>query len=389
MNIGILGGTFNPIHYGHLFIAQYILDFMDLDKILFIPSGNPPHKNGVIDKNHRLNMTVLAISDNERFEIDEFEVQKENYSYAYDTLNYLNEKYYNDKLYYIIGQDAMIDFDKWHRYQEVGTMVDFIVVTRGGILTQKLKDLYADVNMIFIDTPVIEISSTDIRNRILNKKSIRYFLSEKVEKYICKNNLYEVNKMTLEERIKEDLKKILDEKRYRHTLGVVKSAQELCELYGEDRQKATLAALLHDVAKQLKKDEVQQKIEKYGIELDEVEKETNQLKHAKIGRYIAEFEYGIKDEDILNAIDYHTTGRANMSKLEMIICLADYIDDTRTFDTVDEIRRLSKLNLEYALYYAINGTLINLAQDNKQIHKNTIECRNFLLEKCKDCINTL
>ena len=73
MNIGILGGTFNPIHYGHLFIAQYILDFMNLDKILFIPSGNPPHKNGVIDKIHRLNMSILAISDNDRFEIDEFE----------------------------------------------------------------------------------------------------------------------------------------------------------------------------------------------------------------------------------------------------------------------------------------------------------------------------
>ena len=147
MNIGILGGTFNPIHYGHLFIAQYILDFMNLDKILFIPSGNPPHKNGVIDKIHRLNMSILAISDNERFEIDEFEVQKENYSYAYDTLNYLKEKYVEDKLYYIIGQDAMIDFDKWHRYQEVGTMVDFIVVTRGEIFTQKLKELYTNVNM--------------------------------------------------------------------------------------------------------------------------------------------------------------------------------------------------------------------------------------------------
>ena len=150
-------------------------------------------------------------------------------------------------------------------------------------------------------------------------------------------------------------------------MGVVKSAQELCDLYDEDKQKATLAALLHDVAIQMKKDEVQHTIEKYDIKLDELEKNTNQLKHAKLGRYIAEFEYGIKDENILNAIDYHTTGRANMSKLEMIICLADYIDDTRT--------------------YAINGTLINLAQDNKQIHKNTIDCRNFLLEKSKNYIN--
>lgn len=387
MNIGVLGGTFNPIHYGHLFIAQYILDFMNLDKILFIPSGNPPHKYGVIDKNHRLNMTMLAVRDNEKFEIEDFEIQKDNYSYAFDTLNYLNKKYRGDKIYYIIGQDAMIDFDKWHRYEEVGTLVDFIVVTRGKVLTQKLKALYSKVNMIFVDTPVIDISSTDIRNRILNKKSVKYFLSENVEKYVHENNLYKVEQMTLEEKINEDLKKKLDEKRYRHTLGVVKSAQELCDLYDEDKQKATLAALLHDVAKQMKKDEVQHTIEKYDIKLDELEKNTNQLKHAKLGRYIAEFEYGIKDENILNAIDYHTTGRANMSKLEMIICLADYIDDTRTFETVDEIRRLSKLNLEYALYYAINGTLINLAQDNKQIHKNTIDCRNFLLEKSKNYIN--
>ena len=100
----------------------------------------------------------------------------------------------------------MIDFDKWHRYEEVGTLVDFIVVTRGKVLTQKLKALYSKVNMIFVDTPVIDISSTDIRNRILNKKSVKYFLSENVEKYVHENNLYKVEQMTLEEKINEDLK---------------------------------------------------------------------------------------------------------------------------------------------------------------------------------------
>lgn len=185
------------------------------------------------------------------------------------------------------------------------------------------------------------------------------------------------------DRIKKDLKHLLSEKRYQHTLGVEKSAIMLSEKYGENIDKARISALLHDIAKQLSDDEIKEKIKKYNIVFDEIEQVSHQLLHAKIGRYIAQYEYNIEDEDILNAISYHTTGRADMSKLEMIICLADYIEENRKFEGVEKIRQLSYIDLYYALYYALNNTMIHLASENDLIHQDTLNARNFLLKNCK------
>lgn len=181
--------------------------------------------------------------------------------------------------------------------------------------------------------------------------------------------------------IQDDLKLILNEKRYNHTLGVVSSALKLSEMYKEDKQKAKIASLLHDVAKQMKEDEIKALVEKYNIEFDEIEKVNHQLKHAKLGAYIARYHYNIQDEDILNAIRFHTTGRENMSKLEIIICLSDYIEEGRSFDAVEKIRELSQTSLEKALYYALNNTAIYILQKNEILHPNTLKARNFLLEK--------
>ena len=193
MNIGILGGTFSPIHYGHTFIANYILDFMDFDKILFIPSGKPPNKNNVIKKEHRLRMVELAIKDNPKFELDDFEIQKNDYSYTYDTLNYLMSKNKNDKFYFIIGQEAMLQMKTWYRCEDVLKLTDFIVVTRGTQIKDMLLSMYDSSKLHFINTPIINISSTDIRNRVSQNKSIKYYVNGDVEQYIISNKIYKEN----------------------------------------------------------------------------------------------------------------------------------------------------------------------------------------------------
>lgn len=194
MNIGILGGTFNPIHYGHTFIANYVLDYMELDEIMFIPSGNPPHKDKqiVIDKIHRKNMVELAIKNNNKFSMNSIEIDKEGYSYSYDTLTALIEKNPNSNFYYIIGQDAFIFMDKWYRYKELFEIANFVIVTRGEEIKNKIEDMYKEQNakMIFVNSPVIDISSTQIRQRLKYNKSIKYFVNEDVEEYILKNKLY-------------------------------------------------------------------------------------------------------------------------------------------------------------------------------------------------------
>lgn len=189
-----MGGTFNPIHYGHIFVANYVMDYMNLDRIVFIPSGNPPHKNNeeVIDKNHRKKMVELAIKDNFKFYIDSIELEKEGYSYSYDTITYLKNNNPYDKFFYIIGQDAFLLIEQWYKYKKIINITHFLVVTRGMKLKARMQDIQKkhNINMTFIDTPIIEISSTQIRKRVKEKKTIKYFVNEDVEKYILQNSLY-------------------------------------------------------------------------------------------------------------------------------------------------------------------------------------------------------
>lgn len=192
----------------------------------------------------------------------------------------------------------------------------------------------------------------------------------------------EENLETLSEIIKKDLQEVLDEKRYIHTLGVVKSAIELSKKYGVDEQKSELAALLHDYAKNFDSEKKQELKEKYNVKYDKVQEVSKQLQHAIFSEVIAKYKYNIKDEDVLNAIRFHTTGRNKMSKLEMVVCLADYIEENRDFPGVDEIRRLSKLSLEDALYYATNNTIIHLCEKNVLVHKDSLKARNYFLENC-------
>ncbi len=197
--IGISGGTFNPIHYGHLIVAEMVRDEFGLEKILFVPSGMPPHKNlrDVAGAEHRFNMVQQAVKNNPYFFESRVEVERGGYTYTIDTLKNLRQTYGKDaKLYYIIGADVLSDLLTWRNYQEVFGICEFIAVLRPGngieVFNRQmeyLRDTFGAV-IHFIDTPLIEISSTEIRNRIRQGKSIKYLVPEAVEDYIKENRLY-------------------------------------------------------------------------------------------------------------------------------------------------------------------------------------------------------
>lgn len=192
-----------------------------------------------------------------------------------------------------------------------------------------------------------------------------------------------VNYKEMEKKLMNELKRNLTEKRLKHSIGVASCAVELATIYNEDVEKAHFAGLAHDIAKDFTREESKSIIEKYNIKLDEYEKLMPQLIHAKLGAVILEHEYGIDDEELLNSITYHTTGRKKMTKFEKIIHLADYIEKSRTFDGVEKIRILAKKNLDLALYQASNTTCIDLMSKNVIIHPNTIKSRNNLLKNLK------
>lgn len=196
LNIGILGGTFDPIHLGHLFIAEWVKTELRLDKIIFIPAGIPPHKNHVkACKTNRLDMVNLAISDNKNFEILSMEMDYNEISYTVNTLKKLVSQGWK-KLNFIIGADSLLEIQTWYNYKEIMNLSNLVVVPRGTIDISILKSWTKKNipeflnNIIFIDIPVINISSTIIRDRVKKQLSIRYMVPDKILFYIKENNLY-------------------------------------------------------------------------------------------------------------------------------------------------------------------------------------------------------
>ena len=198
MKIGIMGGTFNPIHHGHLILSEYIRTSVDLDKIVFIPTGMPPHKNNedLLDGRTRLEMVELAIENNPYFICSDIEVERTKLTYTIDTLRELKNLYKDCQLYMIIGADTLLSIYTWKDYPEVLSLANFIVADRFGLNTshvleeiEKLKKEF-EADIISINSPVIDISSTVIRDRVKKALSIKYLVAEVIEDYIFENNLY-------------------------------------------------------------------------------------------------------------------------------------------------------------------------------------------------------
>ena len=193
--IGIFGGTFDPVHNGHLIMAENVKDQMHLDEVMFIPSRIPPLKNSaaITGSEHRLNMLKLAIEGNDNFIINDIELKMpgEEPNYTVNTLLKLRESYSNDqvKFYLVIGMDQLINLHKWKDPGKLFALTEVVIINRPGYLIQQVENEYARRG-IFVPVPNIDISATDVRYRIKEKRSIKYLVPAKVEDYIYENELY-------------------------------------------------------------------------------------------------------------------------------------------------------------------------------------------------------
>ncbi len=188
----------------------------------------------------------------------------------------------------------------------------------------------------------------------------------------------------MEELIKE-LKKILTEKRFAHTMGVAETAKKLAEHYNLSGEKAYLAGLLHDNAKNLPADELYRLSDYYKINLDDVAKKEPSLLHAYVGAHLIKDRYGISDEEIFDAVYYHTTGKEDMSLFSKIIFLSDLIEPGRYgLDFLDEARALSHTDIDKALILTMEGTIKYVIKKGGLLHPDTVKARNFLIESRKD-----
>ncbi len=214
--LGILGGTFNPIHYGHLAAAEEVRNRLTLDRILFIPSSLPPHKldEEVPQAVHRMEMVRLAVAENPAFEPSDIEIKRGGRSYTIDTIEELLRMHPQSELYFITGLDSFLEIQTWHRWQNLLALCKFVVLSRPGyrfvdlakidFLKSAARELdglenglrkqaavHSGAFAIYLEMiPLYDISSTDIRRRVKEGKSIKYLLPDSVENYIIKNKLY-------------------------------------------------------------------------------------------------------------------------------------------------------------------------------------------------------
>ena len=190
MKIGLFFGSFNPIHIGHLAIANYMVEYTDLDKVWFVVSPHNPlkKKNTLLADHHRLQMVHAAIEDDNRFKASDIEFKLPQPSYTIDTLTYLHEKYPETEFVVIMGSDGLATFEKWKNYQELIEHYQRYVYPRPGTDPDLLKTLE---NGKVVDAPLMDICSTFIRESVAKKKDVRYFLPDKVWQYICEMHFYE------------------------------------------------------------------------------------------------------------------------------------------------------------------------------------------------------
>lgn len=398
-SIAIMGGTFDPIHYGHLATAEAVRIRYGIEKVLFIPTGSPPHKdiNMVTENNLRYEMTVLATKSNENFEVSRIEMDRPGRTYTIDTLIQLNEIYGDDvKLYFIMGADVIDQIFMWKDSAKVLKLCNFIGVTRPGYKKREIHEQIESIrknygsSISFMEVPALDISSSDIRLRVKSGLSIKYLLPENVEKFILKNSLYinnifaGENKMLDFKVMQEKLQSSLSIKRYIHTMGVADEAVKLAEVFGGENEKlrARAAGLLHDCAKDYPTELKKRLCKEYHIEIDDIMEKQPDLIHQFLGAEVAKREYLVSDEDILNAVKYHTTGRRRMSLLEKIVFVADYIEPGRkSFEGLNEARNLAYTDINKAMSFILKQTIEHLNEKNKLIHPLSLEAYEYYKNK--------
>lgn len=369
--VGVMGGTFNPIHNGHISVAKAAMEQFNLDEVLFVTGGNPPHKKntGILPAFARHKMVCLAIEDIDKFTPCSYEVTKKTYSYSLETMQYLKKKNKNTDFFFIVGADSFHDLPEWYKPRALLELCTLLVYEREGYDVKKdceeiKKEYYCHVD--FIQSSKIDISSSKIREEAARNMDISKYLPEKVCEYIKRNGLY----VPKDEDLKKEVRKVLNSERYIHSLGVSNTAVKMAKAYNVSVKKAYTAGLLHDCAKNLSKSKAMQKCDDYDVELDDFERSNRALIHAKLGERIAAAEYGITDNNILMAIKWHTLGRPGMTPLEKIIYVADVIEPSRDFEGIEKLRELAFKNLDKAVIECTKTTIIYNQERGREVHPN-------------------
>ena len=389
--IGILGGTFHPIHNGHLYIAKQALAAFGFDELWILPAGLPPHKmvEGHISRVQRLKICEAAIADEPAMRIIPDEIFKTTTSYTYETLQAFHVAYPQHQFSFIIGEDSLNSFDSWVHPEIICQLADIVVAVRNDknqdyhsleARTKELSKKYGGTFSI-IPSENMPISSTMLRKMLAEGADVSMYMPKLAYEYIKEHQLYQVtmeDDLKLRKEIQEDLKNNLKKSRYEHTLGVMYTACSLAMRYQYSMTKARFAGLLHDWAKYLSDEEQLAYCKKHHIEITPAEEQAPYLLHAKIGAYVAREKYGIDDEDVCHAILVHTTGVPNMNLLDKILFTADYIEPNRKdAPRLEDIRMMAFENLDTAVLMILEDSIKYIEDTKRPMDPTTMDTYEY------------
>lgn len=389
MKIGLYGGSFDPIHEGHLSLVRAAAAALSLDRVLLMPTGMPPHKlkTSATSDADRLAMCRLAVQHDPLIEVSDYEIQKGGASFTVDTLGALAAREPAAQWYLLMGADMFLTLSSWKRIEDIVKTATLVTVPRDDVSAERLTAYAKELERIgarccVLDLPLVTVSSSQIRARVQQDAPLDGLVPPCVEGYIRAHGLYRAGAaVDRDEQFKAIIKARLRPERYEHSLCVADEARRLAVKWGADPDKAYTAGLLHDILKNTKPDRQLQILEDFGILLDNVEKCSPKLWHAKSGAAFIERVLGVDDPAIVSAVRYHTTARVGMTPLERVLFLADFTSADRTYDDVDVMRRLVDEDPDEAMVYALSYTVRELAAKDAPIHPDTIGAYNELILK--------
>ena len=381
--IALFGGTFDPIHNGHIDLARRFARLLSLDRVILMPTFVPPHKlrcemAPAID---RLAMCRLACAPYAELEVSDLEINRRGASFTVLTLEQLHRQYPDSELFLLTGADMFLTLGTWYRFADIARMATLCAAPRdtadAAVLRTHARELEAQgARCEVAEFTVPAWSSTDVRERLRRGEDVRDRIPQAVAEYIAAHDLYTQNKQyrDVEEQYIDIIRGRLTPRRFEHSLAVARQAEHLAKKYGSDPDKARVAGLLHDILKDTDGDSQLQSLKDFAILLDAVEQQAPKLWHARAGAVFLEHILGITDREILDAVRYHTTGRAGMTLPEIVLYLADFTSADRDYPDVDVMRKLTEEDIDAAMRYALAYTIEDLEAQGRPVHPDTLAC---------------
>ncbi len=370
--IGIYGGSFNPPHAGHISAAKQALDALKLDRLLLIPVSAAPHKTMphlTASGQDRLAMLELSAQGLPGLEPCDVELRREGVSYTVDTLRILKAQFPEDTFTLLMGTDMFLSFESWRAAEEICQLAELGALYRGEkgekeqmeAQKQRLEKRFG-AKITLVKNQAVEISSTDVR-RLLIFRCPGDYLRPGVESYIREKGLYETSKdlqsLPMEE-LEQVVVSLLHPQRVAHVLGCRDTAVALARRYGANETDAARAGILHDITKVLPPAQQLLLCQTYGVELDD---------------------FSGENKAVCSAICHHTTGCANMTLLEKIIYIADYMEPNRDFPEVEALREVTWRDLDSAVLMGLEMTLAILQANRRAIAPDSLAAIADLKQK--------